>query len=121
MYVKSFRDLVVWQKAMEVVKLVYAYTGSLPKEEIYGLTSQIRRAAVSIPSNIAEGYQRRNRKEFLQFLGIAYGSSAEVETQLILINEIYALGSDDFKSISFKLAEVQKILNAFLSKLNANR
>src|SRR5690606_24522123 len=81
MNIQSFRDLLVWQKAMNLVTEVYQLTQQFPKEEMYGLSSQIRRAVVSVPSNIAEGHQR-GTKEFLQFLKIAKGSLAEVETQL---------------------------------------
>ncbi|MBN2080906.1 four helix bundle protein [bacterium] len=82
MSVKHYRDLVAWRKAMELVKQVYQLTVTWPKEEQYGLTSQVRRAAVSVPSNIAEGYGRRTSKEFIRFLNVAHGSLMEVETQL---------------------------------------
>ncbi|HXD31189.1 MAG TPA: four helix bundle protein [Pyrinomonadaceae bacterium] len=85
---KSYRDLLVWQRAMELVILVYRITAQFPKHEIYGLTSQLRRASVSIPSNIAEGYGRGSRKEYLQFLGIAQGSLKELETQAILAERL---------------------------------
>jgi four helix bundle protein len=81
---KSFRELIVWQKSMELVEAVYLHTRSFPREEIYGLTSQLRRAAVAIPSNIAEGQSRNTSGEFLQFLGISIGSLAELETQVEL-------------------------------------
>lgn len=81
---KTYKDLIVWQKSIELVKEIYLLTEDFPKEEIYGLTSQIRRCAVSIPSNIAEGKMRTTNKEFSHFLSIAYGSGAELETQLIL-------------------------------------
>ena len=76
--IKSYKELIVWQKSIELVKEVYKATDKLPKAELYALTSQMRRAAVSIPSNIAEGYKRRNRGEYLQFLGIADASAAEL-------------------------------------------
>jgi len=78
MSVRSYRDLIVWQKAMDLVKSVYSVAGGLPKEELYCLTSQIRRAAISVPSNIAEGQGRTSTKEFLHHLSIAYGSLMEV-------------------------------------------
>lgn len=81
---KSYRDLLVWQKAIELVIQVYKLSGQFPRNEIYGLTAQVRRASVSVPSNIAEGYGRGSRKEYLQFLWIAQGSLKELETQLIL-------------------------------------
>src|SRR5580704_883837 len=82
--VRSYRDLIVWQKSLELAEAVYTATKSFPKEEIYGLTSQMRRAAVSVASNIAEGHSRQTRGEFLQFLGMSRGSLAELQTQAIL-------------------------------------
>jgi four helix bundle protein len=90
MYIKSFKELIVWQKAIELVKETYKITREFPKSEIYGLSLQIRRAAISIPSNIAEGQLRKNLKEYLQFLRIAYGSSAELETQIIIAKYLYS-------------------------------
>jgi four helix bundle protein len=81
---KNYRDLIVWQKAMELVMLVYRSTKSLPKEEVYGLMSQMRRAAVSIPSNIAEGQGRNTKRDFRNFLSIAMGSLRELETQILI-------------------------------------
>jgi four helix bundle protein len=81
---KNYRDLIVWQKAMELVMLIYRATKSLPKEEIYGLRSQMRRAAVSIPSNIAEGQGRNTKRDFRNFLSIALGSLRELETQILI-------------------------------------
>ena len=81
---RSYRDLVVWQKSMQMITDIYQTTKAFPKEEIYGLTSQIRRAAVSIPSNIAEGQGRRSPSEFHQFLGHARGSIMELETQILI-------------------------------------
>ena len=86
--IRNFKDLRVWQKGLELVKEVYAITQDFPKEEQFGLTSQIRRTAVSIPSNISEGFRRRYGREQKQFLNIALGSSAELETQLIIANEL---------------------------------
>lgn len=88
MYLKSYKELTVWQKSIELVKEIYKITNQLPKNEIYGLSIQIRRAAISIPSNIAEGHLRKNLKEYLQFLRVAYSSSAEVETQLVIAKDI---------------------------------
>ena len=86
--IKDFKDLVVWQKAMELVAEVYLLAKKLPKEEIYALSNQLRRSAVSIPSNIAEGQGRNSTKEFIQFIAIAKGSKAELETQLLLCVKI---------------------------------
>jgi four helix bundle protein len=84
----THKDLDVWKAAMELAKLVYLITSKFPKEELYGLTQQIRRSAVSIPSNIAEGAARNSRKEFIQFLHISLGSLAELETQLLLSEKL---------------------------------
>ena len=89
MPIESFKQLKVWQKSIELVKEIYQVTNQLPKPELYGLSSQMRRAAVSIASNIAEGYKRKNRGEYLQFLNIANASTAELETQIIIVKEIY--------------------------------
>ncbi len=88
MRIHSFRDLLVWQRAIELVELVYTTSRNWPKVETYGLVSQVRRAAVSVPSNIAEGHGRATRGEFLHHLGIAYGSLMEVETQIVLAQRL---------------------------------
>lgn len=118
MPVKTYKELLVWQKSREIVKDVYKICGSLPQDEVYGLISQIKRASVSIPSNIAEGYRRNNRREYVQFLGIAAGSAAELETQLILANDLFQV--DTFPCLS-KLTEVQKILATMIKKLDPRR
>jgi len=104
--VRTFRDLVVWQKAMELVTEIYRVTQKFPKEEIFGLMSQLRRAAVSVPSNIAEGQGRLTEKEFRQFLGNARGSLAEVETQIIIAQNLGYLDESSFKKLSTMVAEV---------------
>lgn len=88
MRIRSYQDLEVWQKAMELAEEVYRITKDFPKEELFGLTSQMRRAATSVPANIAEGWARRGTKEFLQFLNIASGSLRELETYLLLAERI---------------------------------
>jgi len=118
MYVKSFRELTFWVKSMELAKEIYRLTDNFPKQETYGLSSQMRRSAVSIPSNIAEGKQRNNLKEYIQFLGIAYGSSAELETQMLLAIEIYGNKDEYIKAFDI-IHEVQRILNAVIQKLKA--
>jgi four helix bundle protein len=85
---RSYRDLLVWQKALDLTILIYRFSEGFPKTEVYGLTSQLRRAGVSIPSNIAEGYGRGSRKEYLQFLSIAQGSLKELETQTIIAQRL---------------------------------
>lgn len=114
MAVQSYKDLTVWRKSFELTKQVYRITKKLPPDELYGLTSQMRRCSVSIPSNIAEGQQRNNLKEYRQFLGIAKGSAAELETQLLICQEVYSLEVNDELSL---LDEVQKMLNALVRNL----
>ena len=92
----NFREIKIWQEALVIVKEVYAFTSNLPKEEKYGITSQINRSAVSIPSNIAEGSGRTSNKEFIRFLEIAISSSYELETQLILAQDLFNLSTNDF-------------------------
>lgn len=115
--INSYRDLIVWQKSFQLAKIVYKYTSKFPKSEIYGLTSQVQRCAVSIPSNIAEGYARGHRQEYLQFLRIAFGSGAELETQILLTKELNFITEDEYKTISKLLTEVMKMLNTLLHKL----
>ena len=88
MTVKRYTDLVAWQKAMDLVEQIYRITKSFPKEELYGLSSQLRRAAISVPSNIAEGHCRNGRREFVHHLSIALGSLGEMETQIILASRL---------------------------------
>ena len=92
--IRTFKDLKVWQKGIELVKEIYKITKDFPKDELYGLTSQMRRSAVSIPSNIAEGFRRRYNKEHKQFLSIALGSCAELETQKIIAKELGYIRSE---------------------------
>jgi four helix bundle protein len=109
----SYRDLLIWQKSMDLTKLVYQITFSFPKDEIYGLTSQIRRSAVSIPSNIAEGRGRNSNKEFIRFLQISLGSLYELQTQLELaIAFNYVNNIDTINKLSF---EIEKMINSFIS------
>jgi len=103
--IHSYKELVVWKKAIELVASVYELTESFPKEEIYGLTSQMKRAAVSIPSNIAEGRFRGTRKDFIQFLRIAYGSGAELETQIEIAKILPKTRNLDFKKAESLLYE----------------
>lgn len=110
MTVKSFRELLVWQKAMLCAKLTYELVRSLPKEEQFGLSDQMRRAAVSIPSNIAEGATRNSRKEFSQYIDIAQGSRAELETQLELCVEIGYLRQEETEECNTLLTEIACML-----------
>lgn len=115
MTINSYKDLIVWQKSLILVKDVYKITELLPKNEIFGLVSQMRRSAVSIPSNIAEGRQRSSRKDFVQFLRIAQGSCAELETQLLITKDIYP----EIKQgkIEESITEIQKMLSSMIGKL----
>jgi four helix bundle protein len=113
----SYKDLIVWQKSFNLSIAVYRITKVFPKNEMYGLTSQIRRCAVSIPSNIAEGYTRHRKLEFLQFLQIAFASGAELETQLLIAKEIDYVSTEDFQRIGSLLLEVQKMLNSLIDKI----
>ncbi|MDR1817889.1 MAG: four helix bundle protein [Puniceicoccales bacterium] len=108
--VKSYRDLNVWQMAMTLAEKIYATTRAFPKEETYGLTNQIRRAVVSVPSNIAEGSARRNTAEFLNFLSIANGSLAEVETQLLLATRLGFLLENQLRELEALTAETGRML-----------
>lgn len=122
-YIKTYKDLIVWQKSMEVVEIVFKETKSFPGSELYGLVSQMKRAAVSIPSNIAEGFGRNSPKEFAQFYSISYGSALELETQLIIAKRIGYLNEEGYKKITALLNEVLKILNkmVFINRENAKR
>src|SRR5207245_1271791 len=108
--VQSYRDLIVWQKALDMAEAIYVATRSFPKEEIYGLTSQMRRAAVSVASNIAEGHARQSRGEYMQFLGIARGSLAELNTQVMLACRLQMLPTDAQQKLELQLAEVGRLL-----------
>lgn len=120
MTIKSYKDLIVWKKSFELSLLVYRITKNFPKEEIYSLVSQMRRCAISIPSNIAEGYCRQRRLEYIQFLQIAFASGAELETQLLIARELKYLSDKDFTKVNSLLAEVMKMLNSLISKLKTS-
>lgn len=110
----NFREIKIWQEALVLVKEVYAFTSNLPKEEKYGITSQINRSAVSIPSNIAEGSGRTTNKEFIRFLEIAISSSYELETQLILSEQIFNLST---KEIIENLHTLQNRIGGFMRQI----
>lgn len=119
-YLKSYKELIVWQKSIELVKEVFYLTSKFPQSELYGIISQMRRSAVSIPSNIAEGYGRRSSKSYTQFYSIAYGSALELETQIIISKELKLADAADFKKVENLLLEVCKMLNTMtLNKLDA--
>ncbi|HAV11695.1 MAG TPA: four helix bundle protein [Candidatus Moranbacteria bacterium] len=110
----SYKDLLVWQKSIDLVVDIYELTEKFPKSEAFGLVSQMRRAAVAIPSNIAEGQKRGHKKEFLQFLYISYGSGAELETQLEICKRLGKLKELDYTVIEAKLEEIMKMLNSLI-------
>ena len=116
--IKSHRDLIAWQKAMNLTETIYQLTRSFPKEEVYGLTSQIRRCAVSIPANIAEGQGRRSKKEFQQFLGHARGSLLELDTHLELALRFNYIDFELYQTILPQIQEVGRILNGLMRSLN---
>ena len=112
--VKVYRDLIVWQKAVELVLSVYKLLPKLPDSEVYSLASQIKRAAVSVPSNIAEGYGR-GTKEYIHFLRVARGSLFELETQLIIVDKLFGIINND--KIYGNCKEIEKMLNVMIRKL----
>ncbi|MCL2119414.1 MAG: four helix bundle protein [Planctomycetaceae bacterium] len=119
MAVKNYRELIVWQKSMELVELVYQATKQFPREELYGLTSQLRRSVVSIPSNIAEGQARKSTLEFLHFLSIARGSRAEMETQIILASRLKYIDDHLSEQILGRSEEISKLLNGLMNSLQS--
>ena len=117
MPINSHKDLIVWQKGIQLCKLDYKVTEKFPKEEIYGLTSQMRRSAVSIPSNIAEGRSRNTTKDFLHFLSFALGSASELETQIEIAKELSFLSEDKYIEVREALTEVSKMTVGLIKKL----
>ncbi len=117
--IKSYRDLLIWQKGMALAKQVYAMTHTFPGDERFGLTAQMRRAVVSVPSNIAEGQARQGRKEFIQFLSHAEGSLAELDTQLTLAVELGYCRPSDAMGSEATIAELQKMIATLRGKLAA--
>ena len=121
MKTNSYKDLVIWQKSMELVVEIYALTKQFPKSESYGLASQMQRAVVSIPSNIAEGYRRSHLPEYIQFLSIGYGSGAELETQVEICKRIPQLKFLKYKRADELLNEIMRMFNVLIAKLSAKR
>lgn len=118
---KNYRDLIVWQKSYRLCLELYRITKKYPKEERYGLTSQIRRAAVSIPSNIAEGYGRKTTADYLRLLYIAYGSVCELETQLLLSGDLNYVNKENLKALKDDTEEVERMLKALIKSLENKR
>ncbi|MCK4627732.1 MAG: four helix bundle protein [Sedimentisphaerales bacterium] len=115
--INSYRDLIVWQKGLELSYLLYEITRSFPQEEKFGLISQIRRAAVSVPSNIAEGQARHRKKEFIQYLYIAKGSLAELDTQCLIARRLGYVEEPQIKPVFLHIDELQRMLYSLIEKL----
>ena len=112
--IKSFTDLNAWKEGHKLVLMIYNITKTFPKEEIFGLTSQIRRCAVSITSNIAEGFSRQSYKEKLQFYSIALGSTTELQNQLLILKDINYITKEQFQDIAEQSVKVHKIINGLI-------
>lgn len=119
--INDYRDLVIWQKGLELSLNLYKVTKSFPQEERYGLISQIRKAAVSVPSNIAEGQARYSKKEFVRFLYFAKGSLAELDTQCIMAKELEYITENTYKGLSSKIDELQRMIFSLIRKLEGSR
>jgi len=117
--IRGYRDLIVWQKSMDLVDEIYRIVRFLPVEERFALSDQMRRAAVSIPSNIAEGYERKSKKEYVQFLSIAKSSRAELETQLYICIRQNYIAQETVEKAFGLCSEIGKILNALINKENS--
>jgi four helix bundle protein len=120
MAVQNYQELIAWQKAMDLVVLIYELTGRFPREELYGLTSQLRRAGVSIPSNIAEGQGRFTTGEFVHSLSIAHGSLREVETQVLIAQRLNYLDAQSTLGFMNRAAEVGRLINGLANSLSPN-
>ena len=118
MKLNTYQELIVWQKAMDLVEAVHKASSGFPRDEIYGLTSQIRKAAVSIPSNVAEGQGRRTTADFLRHLSIAYGSLLEVETQTLIASRLSYLATEKSNELLKQTAEVGRLMNGLMSSLS---
>ena len=114
---KNYRDLIVWQKSYQLCIDIYRITKDFPKEERFGLTSQIRRAAVSVPSNIAEGYGRKTTPDYIRALYVAYGSHCELETQMLLSGDLGYIKVADMKKLQEEIGEVERMLKALIKSL----
>ncbi len=114
---RDYRDLLAWQKGLQLVKTIYQLTKKFPNSETYALSSQIQRAAVSIPSNIAEGQCRQHSNEFKQFLFIALGSSCEVDTQIIIAEQLGYISSDEMDTAHNQIEEIRRLVRGLIAKL----
>lgn len=119
MKIESYENLIVWQKSTDLVLLVYKLTENFPKEEIYGLIAQMRRASISIPSNIAEGSRRSSKKDFRNFLLNSYGSGAELETQIKIAKKLQFGRQEDYLKLENLLSEIMRMLNKLVNNLKS--
>lgn len=118
---RDFRELKVWEKAHQLILAVYKATAAFPRDELYGLTSQLRRSCASIPANIAEGCGRSGDAELARFLQIAMGSASELECHLLLAHDLSFLSNSDYECLTGDTTEVKRMLTSFIQKLNADR
>lgn len=114
----THKNLIVWQKSIDLVEKIYKFTNEFPKDELYGLTSQMRRASVSIPSNIAEGHGRCSQKELVRFLFISLGSASELETQIIISKRIQYINDEVFEELNRLVVEIIKMLSSLIKSKN---
>jgi len=120
MKIKNYKDLNIWKRSIELVEEIYKLTKSFPKEELYGLTSQMRRAAVSIPSNVAEGFTRFHNKEYKQFLYIALGSCSELSTQITIASRLKYFDDNKMEVILNEIDEICRMTMNLIKKINSN-
>lgn len=116
--IQTYKDLLIWQKSVEFTVAIYKTTRGFPKSELFGITNQMRRAAVAIPSNIAEGYARGHTKEYVQFLNIAYSSGAESETQLEISHKVGYLTKQNYEKLHQQLDEINRMIFSLIRKLS---
>ena len=116
---KTYRDLIVWQKAMKLVTEIYRHTKSFPEDERYGLTSQLRRCSISIPSNVAEGYGRNSTQDYIRYLRIANGSLFELQTQLEIALNLCFLSEESFSILFESSREIERMLSSLIKKVNS--
>ena len=117
--IKSYRELLIWQKSILVVTNIYKLTRDFPKEELFGITSQMRRCAISIPSNIAEGFGRNSQGDFKRFLNISLGSIYELQTQIEISQNLEYLNTENYKYLMESCVELEKMMNSLVSKIKA--
>jgi len=119
--IKTYRDLIVWSKSIDFVTMVYELTRKYPKDELYGLTLQIRRCAISIPSNIAEGYGQRSTQDYIRFLQIAMGSLYEIQTQIQISLNLKFISQIDYNSIYEKSRQIEILLRSLIEKIKSSK